>query len=121
MQVEDGYNYLDMPVPKDNNCDARNSWEYIEWRNTAWCGERHDKEAKDDGDSLGHIEECMLDWAEHGEDDRHADDVVDGMEHPRENQKSMVYVVEWENSVEHLKDSFGVEEKNKDGGEGEYE
>ena len=89
-EVKDGYAYLNMLVPKDNNCDARNSWEHVERRNTAWCGEGHDEEAKDDGDSLGHVEQGVLDRAEHGEDDRHADDVVDGVEHPRENQKSMV-------------------------------
>ena len=77
-----------MPVPKDNDCDARNGRENIEWRHTACCGEGDNEEAKNDGDPLGHVEQGVLDRAEHGEDDRHADDVVDGVEHPGKNQQS---------------------------------
>ena len=44
-------------------------------------GEGDDEEAEDDGDPLANVEEGVLDRAEHGEDDRHADDVVDRVEH----------------------------------------
>ena len=79
-----------MPVSKDYDCDARNSREYIERTHTARCGECDDEEAKNYGNPLGHVEQGVLDWAEHGEDDGHADDVVDGVEHTGENHQNMV-------------------------------
>ena len=53
------------------------------------CGECEDEEAKNDGNSLGHIKHISH-MCTHGEDDRHADHVVDGVEHTGENHQNMV-------------------------------
>ena len=84
-------------------------------------GEGDDEEAEDDGDPLANVEEGVLDRTEHGEDDRHADDVVDRVEHTREHHHTMVKVVEGDDGVEHFQESFCANTEKKDHRESEYD
>ena len=63
----------------------------------------------------------MLNWAEHAEDNCHAYDVVDSMEHSRKNHQSIVQVVQRDDGVEHLKESISLDTEKEEGGEGDYE
>ena len=62
----------------------------------------------------------MLDWAEQGEDDGHADDVVGGVEQPHEQHQSMVKLIERDDGREHLENCTGPKAKKKDARYCEY-
>ena len=84
-------------------------------------GEGDDEEAEDDGDPLANVEEGVLDRAEHGEDDRHADDVVGCVENTGYHHHSTVKVVEGDDGVEHFKESFCANTEKKGHRESEYD
>ena len=62
----------------------------------------------------------MLDGAEQGEDDGHADDVVGGVEQPHEQHERVVKLIKGDDCREHLKNCTGPKAKKEDARYCEY-